>query len=666
MKPTKMNLVPRSFFVGYLLAAFAIDAGATPLPANGTVAALHDSSFPRKSEQSFEILENGDILMMYGAHSGSGDLDKAVIQSILSSDGGATWSAPTTTFSDSFYSVFQPSLLTLDNGELVATLTYLQPNTQNNAQKMFSRFESATQNWSTPVQISDDQYAYNTGAHDRLRQLESGRILSQNHVLRSVPGAKELGTYYSYSDDHGTTWQRGPAASVQDGSFTDLLFTSADTLANNYERGCWEADVVEHSPAQLLIMARTAAGVFYQSRSSDSGTTWSAPEPSQVPNPMAPAYLTKVPNSETVVLLQNPHVQTVDTASNLGGSRTQLAYRFTDDGGQTWWGYGELENSADDSRWYDYPSVRWDGTEMLVAYRGIDRAASSGGFQTVDVLFQRLAKTTLLAMPVVFRQQAVWQRVNGNGGLRGGKVEQDGQLAWSIISDGVAGKRTFFKAAVDSLANPGGIRDGDWRLEMDLEVVGANRDPAGNAVYVSYVAAGREWAVRYGSDSAGHMIVQLRNDSDNPTVTLSSGGYHSLSLRFDHTSQKAALFLGDQMLLQNYTGIPKNAAFGSETFVRFGVVSSGASGEGRYRNVSLIGEKLREPEVSLLIETGVATVSWQADSRLVYCVEKSADLLHWSELETFENMAGAMARSYPIEANEERAFYRLHYGWETL
>jgi len=44
---------------------------------NGTIIAEHTDRVPRKSEQSLEILPSGDILLMYGAHPGAGDLDKA-------------------------------------------------------------------------------------------------------------------------------------------------------------------------------------------------------------------------------------------------------------------------------------------------------------------------------------------------------------------------------------------------------------------------------------------------------------------------------------------------------------------------------------------------------------------------------------------------------------
>ncbi|MFM9196935.1 MAG: FAD-dependent oxidoreductase, partial [Planctomycetia bacterium] len=84
-----------------------------------------------------------------------------------------------------------------------------------------------------------------------------------------------------------------------------------------------------------------------------------------VPNPVAPPVLTRVPGTDTLVLIQNPEV---DLKSGWhGGPRRALAFRTSTNGGRTWSEPTDLYRATEDGLWIDYPAVRWiDGNLHMV------------------------------------------------------------------------------------------------------------------------------------------------------------------------------------------------------------------------------------------------------------------------------------------------------------
>jgi hypothetical protein len=121
----------------------------------------HSKEAARNGEASLIELQDGSLLLMYGAHQKSGDWDRGEIRQMRSHDGGKTWSKPETVFSDAKRSLFQISFARLANGDLGLTHTSLANG--RDAFKVFRRSTDDSQTWSGPLKISDDSHDYTTG-----------------------------------------------------------------------------------------------------------------------------------------------------------------------------------------------------------------------------------------------------------------------------------------------------------------------------------------------------------------------------------------------------------------------------------------------------------------------------------------------------------------------
>ena len=371
-----MRLIPVTLCFLIVVAQADVAAPATPADeavlSHEIVRATEEAR--RNGEASFIPLKDGSLLLLYGAHSKPGDWDRGEIRQIRSRDGGKTWSEPETVYSDPKRSLFQCSLARLPSGDLGLTHSSLANGTD--AIKVFRRSSDEGKTWSEPIVISDKGHAYTTGPWDKLYVLESGRVLALLHCNLKPNTTKQggpLGSYAVYSDDDGKTWSRSPAA--------DVLHV-ADNPHRAHEWGFWEPSLVEHAPGKLLMLGRTPNGWLWESRSADNGTTWSMPVKTAVPNPVAPPVLTRVPGTDTLVLIQNPEV---DLKSGWhGGPRRALAFRMSTDGGRTWSEPTDLYRATEKDLWVDYPAIRWIDGNLHMVWRHNYRAATP---QTMTSLY---------------------------------------------------------------------------------------------------------------------------------------------------------------------------------------------------------------------------------------------------------------------------------------
>jgi hypothetical protein len=116
------------------------------------------------------------------------------------------------------------------------------------------------------------------------------------------------------------------------------------------------------------MYTRTDQGSIYASRSHDGGESWSAPGPSELIAPTAPASAKRLPGSDDILILYNDRrgVRYSADRSTAFHHRTPLAAAVSHDGGRTW-GHHQLVES-DLSKSYCYTSITFHGENTLLTY----------------------------------------------------------------------------------------------------------------------------------------------------------------------------------------------------------------------------------------------------------------------------------------------------------
>ena len=142
------------------------------------------------------------------------------------------------------------------------------------------------------------------------------------------------------SPDGGASWQRcGPIA------FPSRPAESLDPRPADGFAGVIQPAVWEYAPGRLKMLLRPtqAVGFVCQSLSDDYGRTWSAPEPTNLPNPNSGIDAVRLFDGR-IALVYNPS-QT---------SRSPLALALSEDNGVTWPYQRLLESEPGE---FSYPSI---------------------------------------------------------------------------------------------------------------------------------------------------------------------------------------------------------------------------------------------------------------------------------------------------------------------
>lgn len=329
---------------------------------------LIESSRLRQDEGALIVHPDGSLAYYYTSyHSGSSDKDRARIARKVSRSKGVFWDAQEILFDQPEWHLLHPGVAHLADGRLGLSYAKMKPHTWT-AHTVFRASADGGRTWSEEARIDDGSFAYSTCPMSRLYRLEDGRLLQVLHVLmrqephKQLKPQKVLGTQIYLSEDNGHTWRNQ----------TPEPLTVLQNNLGTREMGLWECAVVE-TKGHFLLLGRTATGWFYESRSGDGGRTWSAPpQPSTVRSPLASPWLSRIPGTDTILLLYNSHVQ--KGLSWCGGSRRVLAAQISDNGGRAWRNHKLLEYDPLED-WYDYPCALIDGQDVHIGYRKRDGGA---------------------------------------------------------------------------------------------------------------------------------------------------------------------------------------------------------------------------------------------------------------------------------------------------
>ena len=219
-----------------------------------------------------------------------------------------------------------------------------------------SRDEAQT--WSEAISCITDKEGYFVLNNARVIQLEDGRLMMavarHNQPGGEWKGQADLFAYYS--DDNGQTW------------------TSSAKVPNETDIVTQEPGLIEMNDGRIMMYIRANGGFQQLSYSSDRGQTWSPIETSNIPSPLSPATIEKVPGTDDWLLVWNNNDGS-DPA--LKGKRTPITAAISPDEGKTW---NYVKNIEDDSDgWYCYIAIHFvDDNNVLLGYCAGNRPAGTG------------------------------------------------------------------------------------------------------------------------------------------------------------------------------------------------------------------------------------------------------------------------------------------------
>lgn len=287
-------------------------------------------------------LKDGGLLGLHNGHC------------TFSLDGGKSWgeAIPIKAADGSEPDGYLRKLLRLKSGAIGAIWSPYMSGSEREVQyaldSVFIKSTDEGKTWSHPIRVSEP---YNNACVFDATVTGTGRIIGAAYVLVGKTirekgralfgdemaiighhGYEHFFTYcwVYYSDDEGETWNTNEGKGKWGAG--GELFVTLDYSAGGHWR-CNEPVVEEVSPNRLLMLMRTPLGRFFQSWSSDNGTTWSHPEPSGLATSLAPAALSRVPGTDDLLVIWN---QSSSDEIERGLQRHRLSTAISKDGGTTW------------------------------------------------------------------------------------------------------------------------------------------------------------------------------------------------------------------------------------------------------------------------------------------------------------------------------------------
>ncbi len=315
---------------------------------------------PRNSEGDFVNLKDGRILYIYSHFSGDSPSDYAPssLAARFSNDSGKTWTKEDEMIipNDAGLNVMSVSLLRLKNGDIA--LFYGVKNSHTDCIPQICISKDEAQSWSEPTPVITDKKGYFVLNNDRVIQLEDGRLMMAV-ALHETPESEwqDKGDLYGYySDDNGKTWTS--SAKVPD--TTDIITQ--------------EPGLIELKDGRIMMYIRATGGFQQLSFSFDRGETWSPVEASNIPSPLSPATIEKIPGTGDWLLVWNNNDGSIP---EINGKRTPLTTAISKDEGKTWEHIKNLNTDPDG--WYCYIAIHFvDEEHILLSNCAGSRSAGTG------------------------------------------------------------------------------------------------------------------------------------------------------------------------------------------------------------------------------------------------------------------------------------------------
>ncbi len=354
-----MRCMLTPLFVPFLILGACTTGNQSIEPPRVTLELNPGENNPRNSEGDFITLNDGTVMFIYSKYTGESSSDHAPASLVArySRDEGKTWTVRDEIIvaNEGGMNVMSVSLLRLQNGNIA--LFYLRKNSTEDCIPMMRISDDEAQSWSDPIVCIQDKPGYYVLNNDRVIQLESGRLLMA--VARhNGPGEawKNAGSLFAYySDDNGLTW------------------TSGKQVPNDAEIVTQEPGLIEMEDGRVMMYIRASGGFQQLSFSEDKGETWSPIQQSNIPSPLSPATIERMPDGNWLLVWNN------NDGSNpeIAGKRTPLTAAISSDEGQTWKHINNIED--DPNGWYCYIALHFlSDDELLLGYCAGNREKGNG------------------------------------------------------------------------------------------------------------------------------------------------------------------------------------------------------------------------------------------------------------------------------------------------
>ena len=315
---------------------------------------------PRNGEGSFIRLKNGSVMFGYTEFIGDSwdDDADARMSVIVSCDDGETWSEKRVLFEkpENAKNIMCLSFLRMNNGDIGAF--YIVKNADETDTIVLRRSADEGESWSEALDCmaclpQKDYYVLN---NDRVIKLRSGRLVfavARHTVLSGDQEFMPGEVCFFISDDDGATWRK-----------TETEFKSP---FSNDENGFQEPGLYELADGRLWCYIRTGLGFQFECFSTDSGESWSVPEPNFFFTSAISPMLVK-DCAELTLAVFNPvtEYRTRDESEPWG--RTPYVVAVSKDRGATFDDENIFYLEDDLSNGYCYPAIIEGEDYFLAAY----------------------------------------------------------------------------------------------------------------------------------------------------------------------------------------------------------------------------------------------------------------------------------------------------------
>ena len=314
----------------------------------------------RNGEGAFIKLKDGSIMFGYTEFIGNDWEDdvEARISYIISHDNGENWSESKVLFEKpkNAKNIMSLSFLRMNNDDLGAF--YIVKNLDGTDKIVFTRSGDEGKSWSEPINCMEclEKQDYFVLNNDRVLKLSDGRILfsvAKHTVINADKDFMPGEIHFFFSDDDGNSWKK-----------TETVFKCPfPQNPDGYE----EPGLYQFPDGKIWCYIRTGLGFQYECFSSDSGLTWTIPEPNLFFSSACSPMLVKDCGKHTVAVF-NPVPEHILREDSEPWGRTPYVMAVNKDKGKTF-NKDDLFYIEDDlNNGYCYPAIFSGEDYMLIAY----------------------------------------------------------------------------------------------------------------------------------------------------------------------------------------------------------------------------------------------------------------------------------------------------------